>query len=157
MGRTVAPWCHLFIHYGLERVLLPVAQFLKCSTKLHSKSCAGFLSCTTINHQTSTFANQVLIFHPFYMANPPESHLLHGHRSALYSYSISYLFRGSSLRQTNATHPSSHLHFCLLESACVFYLNRPCFTALYNCPPDTRLIDIVFYFMWKYYWCQKRE
>ena len=31
--------------------------------------------CRTINHQTSTFANPVLSFHPFYMAKTLESHL----------------------------------------------------------------------------------
>ena len=45
----------------------------------------SFPSCSTINHQTSTFANPVLSFHPFYVANPPVSHLPYGHRNVLYS------------------------------------------------------------------------
>ena len=102
-------------------------------------------SCGTVNHQTSTFANPVLCFHSFYVAKPPESHLPHDHRNVLYSQPISHFFRGSLLRQTDATHPSSHLHFCPLESAGVFYLNQPCF--IKDSTPDTSLIDIAFHFM----------
>ena len=42
-------------------------------------------SCSTINHQTSAFANPFLSSHPFHVAKPPESHLPHDHRNILYS------------------------------------------------------------------------
>ena len=60
---------------------------------------------------------------------------------------ISHFFRGSFLRQTNAAHPSSHLHFCLLESVGVFHLYCPYFTAIEHSTPDTSFMDISFHFM----------
>ena len=68
---------------------------------------------------------------------------------------ISYFFRGSFLRQANATHPSSHLHFCPLDSVGVFHLNCPYFTAIEHSTPDTSFINISFHFIWKYSRCQK--
>ena len=56
---------------------------------------------------------------------------------------LTYLvfLQGSSLIQTDATHLSSHLHFCPLEFADIFYLNRPCFNAIYHSTLDTNFID----------------
>ena len=65
---------------------------------------------------------------------------------------ISIPGRVSSLWQTDVTHPSSHLHFCPLESTSVFSLNWPCFTASNL---NTGYISVAFHFMWKHSGCQK--
>ena len=75
MGRMVSSWWHLSIHDRLEQKLF---QVLSLQIVLHNSVLNLAWSspyCRTINHQTSTFANPVLSFHPFYMAKTLESHL----------------------------------------------------------------------------------
>ena len=51
MGQTVASWWHLSIHYSLEQVIFPGAEFANHSAQLGSKSGVVF---PFLQHHQST-------------------------------------------------------------------------------------------------------
>ena len=80
--------------------------------------------CSTINHQTSTFANPVLSFHLFW-----SNHLCRICRITTETSCVLSQSRISSdgLRSDRLV---PHIHLAVCISVRVFYLNRPCFAAI---------------------------
>lgn len=87
------------------------------------------LSCSTTNQHTSKFANRVLSFHPICVAKAPGVAFAAWPQKYLVFLAY-YIFLQRFFAQTDATHSSSHLHICMLDSAGIFYLNQSCFTAI---------------------------
>ena len=129
MGRTVASWWHLSTNLRLEWVLFSICRVCKLFCTTWFQVLHWTIAIDLQQDQLPNFyiSNLDLIFYSSYVTKLSETHLLDDHWNILYLQRNSHFFRGSLVRQTDASMLTDRT------------------SLLYNSTPDTSFRELWFF------------